>query len=77
MTDQEKLVISALCLAHNEFVKLPTQHPDDAREWTDAIHRAQQIIMSRVAVRGNPEIFINVSKPPPPDKMPEPHRRGG
>jgi hypothetical protein len=57
MTIQEREIMGYLVLAHNEFVKLPTQHTDDLPEWVSRIHDLQRIIMARESVRNNPDVF--------------------
>lgn len=57
MNEQEKKVTELLAQTWNEFIKLPSYHPDEQNDFMDAMHDAQRIIMSRVAVRSNPEIF--------------------
>lgn len=59
ITAEEKEVMSRIVEAHNLFVKLPIQHPFDNSEWVSIVHQLQRIIMSRVAVRANPEIYLN------------------
>lgn len=62
MTNEEKEVMHKLVEAHNLFVKLPIQHPDDIYEWVDCLHNMQRILMARDAVRLNPDLFIDRSK---------------
>lgn len=57
LTDQEQKVMDLLVRAHNEFCKLDEGHPDHTREWADAIHNAQVILMQRVVRRDYPEYF--------------------
>jgi hypothetical protein len=59
MTESEHKVLNSLADAHNEFIKLPTQHPDDLREWVTLIHMLQRVVMARHAVRQFPEHFKN------------------
>lgn len=66
-TDNEKAVLEHLVKAHNEFVKLKVQHPNDVEEWCDKLHDLQRIIMSRIAVRAYPDYFTNIQKPSPFD----------
>lgn len=60
MTDDEKDVLNKLAEAHNAFCKLQKIHPSDTREWTHNIHALQNIVMSRIAVRENPDFFYQV-----------------
>ena len=59
MTELEIQTLMKLVEAHNLFLQLPVQHPDDLPDWTKAIHDLQRIVASREAVRNNPEIFYN------------------
>jgi hypothetical protein len=47
MTAEEKAVIDRLADAWNSFLKLQSEHPDDLLEFRQAIHRAQNIVLSR------------------------------
>lgn len=60
MEEQEKKVLSLLIQAHNEYIKLPVYHASDPVEWQHSFHALENIIMSRLAVRENPEIFVNL-----------------
>ena len=60
ITRDERKVIDYIVLAHNEYVKLPVQHPQDQAEWCAAIHVLQRIVMAREAVINNPDYFINI-----------------
>lgn len=66
--DAEIAVINHLADAYNVFVQLQEFHPSDQREFEQAIHVCQHIVMSRVAVRSNPELFH--VKPPKKDGLP-------
>jgi hypothetical protein len=61
MTQQEFEVMNKLVEAHNLFVALPVQHPDDNHEWRTKIHDLQRILMARDAVRNHPFQFVNMS----------------
>lgn len=61
MTDEEKEIMAKIVEAHNLYIKLPFQHPDDIPEWVSKIHDLQRIIMSRVAVRSEPILFKHES----------------
>lgn len=41
------------------YSKLLVFHPDDVRTFTDAIHRVQELIATRIAYKEHPEIFIS------------------
>ncbi len=62
MNEDEKRAIEASAELWNAFVKLEKYHPDDIQDVKFHIHAIQNIIMSRVAVRNNPDIFMNLSK---------------
>lgn len=55
LTDSEQKVMDALVLAFNEFAKIERQHPDEMRDFTDAIHRAQDLLAVRIARREFPD----------------------
>jgi len=51
LTADERIVLEILAQAWNQFVELPVIHPQDQVEFMQAIHRAQNIVMSRVVMR--------------------------
>jgi len=51
LTVDERVVLETLAEAWNQFVELPVVHPQDQFEFMQAIHRAQNIVMSRVVMR--------------------------
>jgi hypothetical protein len=55
-TEEEKLVLKKLLEAVNAFHDLPEMHPNHPREFNDAVHVAQRIVMSRIARRCEPEV---------------------
>lgn len=57
MNEEEKNAITASAELWNAFLKLEKYHPDDVLDVRFHIHAIQNIIMSRVAVRNNPELF--------------------
>ncbi|WP_299087775.1 hypothetical protein [uncultured Bacteroides sp.] len=57
MNEEEKNAISASAELWNAFMKLEQYHPDDIKNVLFHIHAIQSIIMSREAVRNNPELF--------------------
>jgi len=57
MNGDELAILNRLADCWNGFCKLETQHPDDARDFANAIHDCQRIIMGRLAVRQYPDIF--------------------
>lgn len=57
MNEEEKNAIAASAELWNAFLKLEKYHPDDVQDVRFHIHAIQAIIMSREAVRNNPELF--------------------
>lgn len=57
MNEEEKRAIAASAELWNAFMKLEKYHPDDVQDVRFHIHAIQAIIMSREAVRNNPELF--------------------
>jgi hypothetical protein len=55
LTDAEGKVMDALCDAVNAFGKLDRQHPDEARDFCDGIHRCQDTLALRIARRAFPK----------------------
>ncbi|HEX7856040.1 MAG TPA: hypothetical protein VF503_20345 [Sphingobium sp.] len=47
LSPAEQTVFSALISAWNAFLLLPVEHGDDTLEFRQAIHRAQEKILSR------------------------------
>jgi hypothetical protein len=52
LTPEEKEVLELLALAFRKASLLDVLHSHDAQEFTSAIHHAQNIILSRPAMRG-------------------------
>jgi hypothetical protein len=55
LTDKEQVIMDHLVAAFNEFSLCEKQHPDEYREFTDSIHRLQDILAVRVIRRVYPE----------------------
>lgn len=53
-TEDEGVVADHLCAAVNAFAKLPRQHPDEARDFCDAIRRLQDLMVVRIVRRDYP-----------------------
>ena len=51
LTDQEKALVEKLGDVFNDFTKLPRQHPCDVGEFTQGVHRLQDMVASRPAYR--------------------------
>ncbi len=54
LTPEEGEVMDALIKAWNEFAGLERQHPDELRDFTDGIHRCQDLLAVRIARREYP-----------------------
>jgi DNA-binding XRE family transcriptional regulator len=54
LSDAEMAVINTLASAWNQFIALPVQHKHEAREFTDGIHRLQDLVAARPGYRGIP-----------------------
>jgi hypothetical protein len=57
-TADEKAVLASLVAAWQQYVALPVEHPDEIRDFTDAIHRAQDLLAIRVARRADPDTWV-------------------
>lgn len=57
LTPAERVVSDALLLAFQEFMKLPTQHPDERRDFVDGIHQCQNQLMWRIVRRAHPRAW--------------------
>ena len=51
LTEKEEELIVRLGTIWDDYLRLPTQHPMHHLEFSHAIHRAQQLIMSRPVAR--------------------------
>ena len=51
MTEEERDVLELTVELTNTFSALPVEHPSDQEEFTHAIHRIQDMILSRPARR--------------------------
>lgn len=68
LTDAEGVVADALCDAASAFAALPKQHPDESRDFCDAIHRLQDLLAMRIARRVYPKGWPDRSIPRPSPK---------
>jgi len=57
LTEQEIDIIDMLANVWKEYSKLEEYHPSDYQEFIEAITRAQDIVISRLAIRIHPELF--------------------
>lgn len=51
ITQQEAAIAQRLGDIWGEYLALPPEHPTEAREFCDAIHRCQDMILARVGRR--------------------------
>jgi len=56
-TEPEFEVWKSLVSTHNKFVELPDMHPSDKLEWSNAMHRLQDLMAFRLAKRNFPIYF--------------------
>lgn len=54
LTDEEGVVMDALCDAAIAFGRLDRQHPDELRDFCDGIHKCQDSLAVRIARRAFP-----------------------
>jgi hypothetical protein len=59
LTDDEGIVMDALCDALGVYAELPSEHPDDLRDFADSIHRLQDLLAVRVCRRVYPDGWVN------------------
>lgn len=55
LTEDEGAAMDALVEAANRYGALPIQHPDEPRDFCDAVHRCQDLLAIRIARREYPE----------------------
>jgi len=51
LTDDENKVLAILADAWNAFLALPAQHSDDLVEFRQTLHRLQEKVLARPALR--------------------------
>jgi hypothetical protein len=51
MTEAERRLVEALSDVWNQFVALPEQHPMDRQEFCSGVHRLQEKVAARPALR--------------------------
>lgn len=61
LTSEELYVLDLLSDASRAFFDLPEHHPSDKHEWTHEVHRLQQRVMCRAAVRAHPGYFTSLT----------------
>ena len=47
LTKTERRVMDATVALYEAFMGLPVEHPDDGRDFVDALHRIQDLVLSR------------------------------
>lgn len=62
LTGQEIKILNILADVWAEYNKLEEYHSSAKSEFTDAIHRAEDLVMYRLAVRCHPELFYRKEK---------------
>ena len=62
LTTEEINVINKLADIWTEYNHLEESHHSDKQEFTDSIHRLQDIVVARLAVREHPELFYRTHK---------------
>ena len=58
----EQNCLDSLVIAFNEFCALERQHPDELRDFTDGIHKLQNLLTVRIARREYPEGWPTYTK---------------
>lgn len=53
----EKKILNLSVEMWTLFLKLKSQHPDEAKDFADGIHRCQYLIGMRIARKYEPKIF--------------------
>jgi hypothetical protein len=61
-SDQEQLVMDNIIKAHEEFMKLPRVFGSELQEWTEGVHKLQDILGLRVLRRDYPGVFSSIKK---------------
>ena len=57
MTNKEQNIINLLQQIYEEFSSLEIQHDSDLKEFIEALHRLQHLVMIRSVRRKYPELF--------------------
>lgn len=56
-TKEEKEIMDLLVKAHNKFIQLERDHPQELNEWINAFHILQNALIYRIVKRDYPEVF--------------------
>lgn len=57
MNEEEALVMASLVKAWNDFLKLETTHPSHNADFSNAIHKCQDILIHKIVQRDYPHSF--------------------
>ena len=57
MMKKEELILDKLTDVWNLFIELEKQHPCEANDFADGIHKCQNIIAMRFARKFRPDVF--------------------
>lgn len=57
LTTDERAALDALAAAWNQWLQIRQRMPQDDVDFSDAIHRAQNLIALRVARRADPDVW--------------------
>jgi hypothetical protein len=63
LTYREQDCMDSLTKAVKEWSALTREHPDEMKEFIDAIHRAQDLLAVRIARREYPKGWFNMNNP--------------
>ena len=63
-TDAEKRCHDALMLSYQEFIDMPREHPDEMRDFVDAVHKIQGLLATRIVRRDYPDYWATYSDQP-------------
>ena len=58
MTDAEKRCMERLMESYGEWLEMERLHPDEVRDFVDAVHKIQGLIGMRVLHRHHPEFWM-------------------
>ena len=62
MSPEEYEVMTLLMQAHDKFAQLERTHPNEIKDWVDAIHTQQAILGMRVLRRDYPDYWATHKK---------------
>ena len=73
-TPAEDQCHDALMLAFSLFLELPREHPDEVRDFVDAVHKIQGLMSTRIVRRDYPDYWPTYSVKPEEKKDAEDNR---